>query len=358
MDEEIMADRSEAAVEAYHAFIEEHGRDFEACFRDLPDLRDEGLGLGLPEAEEFPVEPMRVVVAMDASGSMAGRVGGETKMDAAKAAAESFISTLPDDVEIGLLAFGHTGNNQQDGRSESCRGVEMIADIGSDRDAVSLSLAGFSATGWTPLASAIEQAGSSFSASEMPGEQVVYVVSDGEETCDGDPVAAARQLHESDVRAIVNIIGFDLAEADRAQLQEVAQAGGGSFIEARTGNELRETMSNILTQHANTTAMTRTRFNTVMGQSINNLATSTVLNQTQICISTAGSQEGIGVATFGRQSDIDRQTASEVSEIVRARRAVYQARFDEIKAIAEAARDDANEMLQDDLDRLEGEERQ
>lgn len=357
-DQKLLKGGSDAAVEAYHAFIDERGRDFEACFRDVPDLRDQGLGLGLREAEEFPVEPVHVVVAVDASGSMAGRVGGETKMDAAKTAAESFISSLPDDVEIGLLAFGHVGNNQQDGRAESCQGVEMVANLGSDRAAVTQSLAGFSATGWTPLASAIEQAGARFTASDAPGEQVIYVVSDGEETCDGDPVAVARQLNESDVSAVVNIIGFDLAAADRAQLQEVAAAGGGSFIEARTGDELRETMSNITTRYANTTAMTRTRLNTTTGRSLNNLATSTMLNQTQICINTAKSQEGIGVATFGRQSDLDRETAAEVTEIVRTRHAAYQARLDEIKTIAEAARDDANQSLQDDLDRLEGEDPQ
>ncbi|WP_274423212.1 vWA domain-containing protein [Chelativorans sp. YIM 93263] len=357
MEDALLADRSEAAIEAYHAFIDERGRDFEACFRDLPDLRDEGLGLSLRKGEEFPVEPVRVVVAMDASGSMAGSVGGEIKMGAAKSAAERFISRLPKDVEIGLLAFGHTGNNQESGRAESCQGVEMIAEIGSGREAISQSLAGLSATGWTPLASAIEQAGGSFSPSETPGEQVVYVVSDGEETCDGDPIAAARRLHDSDARAIVNIIGFDLAKADRAQLMEVAEAGGGSFVEARTGNELRQLMSDIQTQFANSSAMTRTRFNTVMGQSLNNLATNGMLTRTQLCIGTAGSQEAIGVATFTRQSGLDRETASEVTEIVRARRDLYQARLDEIKATAEAARDEANEMLQDDLDRLESESR-
>ena len=38
-----------------------------------------------------------------------------------------------------------------------------------------------------------------------PGEQVIYVVSDGEETCGGDPVAVARRINSGRTRAVVNV---------------------------------------------------------------------------------------------------------------------------------------------------------
>jgi len=59
--------------------------------------------------------------------------------------------------------------------------------------------------------------------------QAVYVVSDGNDTCDGDPIAAARALHGGETAAVVNVIGFDWAAADRAELMAVAKAGGGMF---------------------------------------------------------------------------------------------------------------------------------
>ncbi len=64
-----------------------------------------------------------------------------------------------------------------------------------------------------------------------PGAQVIYVVSDGNETCGGDPVAAARAINAGDTHAIVNIIGFDLPAIDRVALGKVAQAGGGALID-------------------------------------------------------------------------------------------------------------------------------
>src|SRR5699024_10051640 len=113
---------------------------------------------------------------------------------------------------------------------------------------------GIQATGWTPLAAAISKAGASFQPRAGMGEQVVFVVSDGLETCGGDPVAAARALHESEVHAIVNIIGFDIAAEDRRALEAVAAAGGGTFSAASDAATLRERLrvdyANLLKQTA------------------------------------------------------------------------------------------------------------
>ncbi|SEN58785.1 vWA domain-containing protein [Lihuaxuella thermophila] len=66
-------------------------------------------------------------------------------------------------------------------------------------------------------------------ANQDKAENIVYVVSDGVETCGGDPVQAAKELHESNMKAVVNIIGFDLDDAGQKALQAVADAGGGEY---------------------------------------------------------------------------------------------------------------------------------
>jgi Ca-activated chloride channel family protein len=86
------------------------------------------------------------------------------------------------------------------------------------------------AVGWTPLAASLQRAQGLLSAAS-PGQQVVYVVSDGNETCGGDPIAIARAINAGNTGAIVNIIGFDLPRADRAGLGAVASAGGGALID-------------------------------------------------------------------------------------------------------------------------------
>jgi Ca-activated chloride channel homolog len=78
-----------------------------------------------------------------------------------------------------------------------------------------------------PLAASIAAAEKDLQGKE--GNNVVYIVSDGIETCDGNPVEAAKKLHESNIKAEVNIIGFDVDNKGQQQLKAVAEAGGGEF---------------------------------------------------------------------------------------------------------------------------------
>ena len=60
------------------------------------------------------------------------------------------------------------------------------------------------------------------------------MISDGVETCDGDPVQAAKDLHNSNLNVTVNVIGFDVDQDGRKQLKETAQAGArGRIVETR-----------------------------------------------------------------------------------------------------------------------------
>jgi Ca-activated chloride channel family protein len=252
--------RSSEAELMLASFLEAHGQDLDSCLKGLPELVGAGGDPSFAGRQPLAQRADRVMLALDASGSMAGRVGGETKMEAAKRAASAFLKGIPDGVAVGLVAFGHRGDNSETGKAESCRGVETIYRIGAaDPAGLSRALGSFEARGWTPLADALTAASRSFAPSDKVGAQVVYVVSDGEETCGGDPVAAARALHGGPVKAVVNIIGFDLAPADRAQLREVAEAGGGQLLEARSPSELQRLMEETRHQIVNLHAITGER---------------------------------------------------------------------------------------------------
>lgn len=64
------------------------------------------------------------------------------------------------------------------------------------------------------------------------------MVSDGLETCGGDPVAVARELHEQGLRVTVDIVGFGAGAADTKQLKQIAAAGGGDYFDAKTQADL------------------------------------------------------------------------------------------------------------------------
>ena len=59
------------------------------------------------------------------------------------------------------------------------------------------------------------------------------------ETCDGDPVAAAKSLKASEISPVVNIIGFDLGSKDEQQLMDVAEAAGGTYVNVRNHEQLK-----------------------------------------------------------------------------------------------------------------------
>jgi Ca-activated chloride channel family protein len=205
----------------------------------------------LPEGENMVTtedgkrkKKQNAVILMDASGSMKGMVQGGEKMVLAKGAVNEFAGELSDNAHVALAVYGHTGSNQESDKAESCRAIETVYELSPyDDDVFQTSLLRFEATGWTPLAAGIEHAKNLLG--PFQGEEyanTVYIVSDGIETCGGDPVQAAKALKESGIEANVNIIGFDVDDEGQQQLKQVAEAGGGTYATVRSKEELEETI--------------------------------------------------------------------------------------------------------------------
>lgn len=187
-------------------------------------------------------ETINVAILLDASGSMAGQVSGGQKMELAKRAVQTYASDLPEGSNVMLRVYGHEGTGTNADREMSCGSNEVVYELGVyDEQLFSKSLDQFALAGWTPLAGAIEAAEEDLK--EQQGEHVrnvVYVVSDGIETCDGDPVAAAASLNASAIQAEVNIIGFDVDNEGQTQLEAVAKAGNGQYKSVYSENDLNE----------------------------------------------------------------------------------------------------------------------
>jgi hypothetical protein len=71
------------------------------------------------------------------------------------------------------------------------------------------------------------------------GGGTVIVITDGEESCGGDPRAAAQQLKDSGINITLNIVGFTLAgQKVQQQLTQFAEATGGKYYSAQSGEAL------------------------------------------------------------------------------------------------------------------------
>ncbi|GAK13676.1 VWA domain-containing protein [Geomicrobium sp. JCM 19039] len=250
-DEELVTATLEQAIsegadeeELYYTLLDlvaEDYRDLQA-FIDDPGIVFEGESRDADEREEEELEAeLNVQVLFDASGSMAASVSDGVKMDVAKDAVEDFLGEMPEGTNVSLRVYGHKGSNQRDGKEESCAGTEEVYPLSAyDEDAFSDALNQFEPTGYTPIAASIEAAQDDLADADGENVQnIVYIVSDGEETCGGDPVQAAQDLNESDIEAVVNIIGFDVNDDERDSLMEIAEAGQGEYLAADTGEEMR-----------------------------------------------------------------------------------------------------------------------
>lgn len=188
---------------------------------------------------------LNVEILLDASGSMAEPVEGKTRMALAKQSIKKFSSSLPSNVQVGLRVYGHKGSNSKKDKKASCESNELVYPLKRyNETAFQEALDRFKPTGWTPLAAAIEEAGKDLEGQTSEGTQnVVYVVSDGMETCGGDPVAAARSLNQSNIEAVVNIIGFDVDDEGQEALKKAAAAGGGSYDSVTSEQDLSQYFS-------------------------------------------------------------------------------------------------------------------
>jgi Ca-activated chloride channel family protein len=84
----------------------------------------------------------------------------------------------------------------------------------------------------TPLASAIAAVAGDIG--DVTGPRIVVVVTDGAETCDGDPGAAVQSLVDAGFDTTVNIVGFALKDEQLKQdMAAWAAAGGGVFADAQ-----------------------------------------------------------------------------------------------------------------------------
>lgn len=328
-------------------YLKQHGGAIDACFVPPPAIRGPGaIQTVTDDAGPDAAAINRLVIAIDASGSMATKSGDGSKMDAAKRAAIAFLGDVPANTQIGLVAFGHRGTNLPSGKAASCRGVESIYPLGSaNRSQVETALRQVRPTGWTPLAAAITVAGQSFTPSSTPGAQVVYVVSDGLETCGGDPVAAARSLNQGPVKAIVNIIGFDLAAADRAQLSAVASAGGGTFVEAKSGGDVARAMDEVRRNARKASAMTTEHFDAGARSTDNNFAVGKYTTDLNFCVAHATSAEMAGLqrATDAAHATIPESEAARA--VLRQRHATYSDRSAKIAADLLAKSKAANDAI-------------
>jgi len=184
---------------------------------------------------------------LDASGSMNESLpDGTVKLAIAKGLLAEHLQAFRPETNLGLRAYGHRVDYRK--TAESCEDIELIAPVERGQlPAIVNWLQGFQALGMTPLAESIRQAMDDFVFD--PGRiNTIVMLSDGIETCEGDPCGLVQGLKAEGINFTIHVIGLNVDQPTREQLSCIAYSSGGTYHDARSELELKDALQEIQAQ--------------------------------------------------------------------------------------------------------------
>ena len=183
---------------------------------------------------------VNVEIVLDASGSMVKKIGDKTMMEIAKESIKQVLSEMPANAKVGVRVFGHKGDNTASKKDESCGANELIYPIGDlNVEGIEKALEPIQPTGWTSIAKSIEYGVEDLKA--LDGEKtlnILYIITDGIETCGGNPVEIAKQLKGENTNIVLGIIGFNVDANQNRLLKQIADAAGGYYSSVNDADKL------------------------------------------------------------------------------------------------------------------------
>jgi hypothetical protein len=178
-----------------------------------------------------------VEIILDASGSMLQRIGNQRRIDIAKQTLTKLTaSVIPAGTPFAMRVFGR--------EIDSCQTDLEIPVSPLDAGAVGAKIAKLESKNGakTPIGASLALIASDLKS--VNGERLVVLLTDGEETCGGDPAAEIEKLKKAGINVRVSIVGFALEDEKlAATFQHWASTGGGLFFAANDAAGLNAALS-------------------------------------------------------------------------------------------------------------------
>jgi len=184
-----------------------------------------------------------IEIILDASGSMLSPLGKSTRIATAREVLRDVLAKIPDDFNVGLRVYAHRYPWKD--MQHSCTDTELLLPIEKlDRQRILSAVDNLKPKGDTPLVYSVLQTPADL---KPVGGGAVIVITDGQETCHGDPVKAAAELKAAGIPVTLNIVGFTLQGQEKANVERLmrpfAEAMGGHYYNAENGKALATALS-------------------------------------------------------------------------------------------------------------------
>ena len=181
-----------------------------------------------------------IEIILDASGSMLQKLGSERRIDIAKKTLTKLTSsTIPAGTPFAFRVFGR--------EVDSCQTDLDVPVAPLNPAAVGARVAALVAKNGakTPIGASLDKAADDLKS--VTGEKLIVLVTDGEETCGGDPAAAIERLRKGGIGTRVSIVGFALDDEKlAATFRRWSDAGGGAFFDAKDAAGLDKSLTEAL----------------------------------------------------------------------------------------------------------------
>ncbi len=200
----------------------------------------------LPELPKPKPTLSRILFIFDASGSMNGYWEKERKINVARNILIDMIDSLEkmDNIEMALRVFGH----QKPVPPQDCSDSKLEVPFGKDNASkIRQKLHFIDAMGTTPLASSLGLAIADFG-NLTDSRNIIILITDGIEACDGDPCAVSRELQVKGIALKPFIIGIGIDEGFRKSFDCI-----GTYFDAKKEEQFKDALKIVITQALNAT---------------------------------------------------------------------------------------------------------
>lgn len=153
-------------------------------------------------------EKTRILFLLDGSGSMLASWGETNRIEAAKNLLTDLVDSLKSDnnVQLALRVYGHRYPRQ----SRNCQDTKLEVGFNSNNHQHLITkLQQVAPKGTTPIAYSLEQSANDFPVTS-DYRNIIIIITDGIESCDGDPCAVSLALQRKNIFLRPFIIGIGM----------------------------------------------------------------------------------------------------------------------------------------------------
>ena len=196
--------------------------------------------LGQKQYQQIP-EKTRILFLLDGSGSMLGNWEGTTRMGAAKRLLSDLVDSLRSDdrVELALRVYGH----QYHRRLQNCKDTKLEVGFQKENhDQIIQKLRRITPQGTTPISYSLQELEKDFP-NDQSFRNIVIIITDGLESCDGDPCAVSKVLQKKQIFLRPFVIGLGMNKSFGQQFDCL-----GRFFDATNIQDFHSVLNETLEQ--------------------------------------------------------------------------------------------------------------